>query len=174
MAQSTVEETPTSSNKSDSNKAESSVTTMGIYYDPYREGARDLGNNPQFPPLRRRRFGTFKRVGKGNNNPEGDFKSITLKPREPTLGLDASLWRVLKKEQPQIKDLIRKGAIQEFWPFDDTNAECTVGYDENTAQSIVESSFSPDQLREWAKLEPRQSIIQQINQRLEDLEQGRI
>ena len=157
-------------------KPESEATTnvkpkrpkkIALRFDPYQDGCKDLGGDPAFPPLRRRIFGMPRTTKSG----EVEFVSITLHP-QPQLGLDAALWEDLKKNIPVIERLLRKGAIEEYYPSTDSRADSTAGYDADTAQMLVESTKSRDRLRTWAKIETRQSVQDAIDAQLLAIEQG--
>jgi len=144
---------------------------VGLLFNPYLEGCRDLGNDPNYPPLRSRKFVKMER----NANGETEFIGITVFPH-PVLDNDATLWDELKQEHPQIKELIRKGAIVEYIPKTDARADTIAGYNVNDAKDIIESVRGVEGvtlLQEWAKTETRQTIQEAIYSRIEAIRTGR-
>lgn len=144
--------------------------SLGLIYDPYLDGCRDVGGNPDFPPLRSRRF-----VKKYVNNGEVDFKGITVRSK-PTLDNDAALWEELKAEEPLINELIRKGAIVEYTPKADGKVYNLTGYNVQDAKDIIDRMRGLDgvkQLEEWLRTENRQTVINHINDRIDAIRSGR-
>lgn len=146
------------------------ASVVGLIYDPYLDGCRDIGGNPDFPPLRSRRF-----VKKFFDNGEVDFKGITVRST-PTLDNDAQLWEELKAEQPLIKELIRKGAIIEYTPKAEGKVYNLTGYNVQDAKDIIDRLKGLDginQLQEWLKTETRQAVINYANDRIDAIRAGR-
>ena len=145
--------------------------SVGLIYDPYLEGCRDLGGNPDHPPLKSRKF-VKKFV---NNNGEIDFKGITVRSK-PTLDNDAALWEELKNEQPFINELIRKGVIVEYEPKADGKVYNLNGYNVQDAKDIIDRLKGLEglkQLEEWLRTENRQTVINYIHDRVDAIRSGR-
>lgn len=162
--QQTLEKEP----KSQSRKKPKKVA---LRFNPYLDGCRDIPTDSGvLPPLRRRRFAISKST---NSGADVKYYGITLRP-QPQLGLDGNLWEELKQELPQIQQLLRKGAIEEYFPVDDKNADSTLGYSMEDITAIIEATTYTERLQNWAKTETRSSVVDKINQQLEDIEQGNI
>lgn len=143
---------------------------VALRFDPYRDGCRDLGGNPAFPPLRSRRFAVRRTSPNGK---DVEFQGLTVRA-QPQLNLDNQLWGDLKKEIPQIDELIRKGAIEEYYPDNDSRADSTAGYSVDTAQAIIQETRDIERLRTWAKIETRQSVQSAIEAQITALNQGEV
>lgn len=145
---------------------------IGLLYDPYLDGCRDLGGNPDYPPLRSRQFLKKQFTSSG----EIEYVGITVRP-DFSFDNDAQLWEELKEIHPLINELIRKGAIIEYSPKTESKASTLVGYSVTDAKDIIERIRGVAgivQLQEWAKVETRQSVQDSIFQRIEAIRTGRV
>lgn len=148
------------------NKKNSNIEYIAIVYDPYQDGAMNLGQDPNYPPLRRLIFAPI--VGNDSRG-RPRRKEIIIAPGV-NMGVSYEHWKQVL-EQEQFLDRRLNRSIRIFYPENNKfkNELDLRAFSEDDALELIEACSDEEKLRLWQRTSNRQLVLDRISDRIQYL-----
>lgn len=175
LMQEEAPETETKTDKTEGDKTTSTKTKkttkekedkdeyVAVVFDPRLDGADNLGQDPNFPPLRRLVLAPI--VGRDTRN--RPIRKELVLPPGVTLGVDKNIWDKALEGNRYLRTRVGR-SIQVFTPSNKKyKKELDLRpFNEDDAITLIEYCDETEKLELWQRVENRQSVVEKISQRL--------